>query len=81
MIKVKMTDSESGISSKVTRRGQLITAPYDYSDVSNQTLDVINTAYNFFAPNKKSYTENRDDCNKEIETKLFIFKMKKTFST
>lgn len=35
---------------KVTSRGQLITAPLDFSDAYSVSATVINTAYNFVTP-------------------------------
>ena len=32
----------------VTRRGQLVTAPFDFDEVSAQTINLNNTAFNFF---------------------------------
>jgi len=40
----------SGVKAKVTSRGQLVTAPLEYSSISTLTMDVINTAYNFYSP-------------------------------
>ena len=38
------------VAAKVTTIGQLITAPYTYDEVSAATLDVDDTAVNFFGP-------------------------------
>lgn len=35
---------------KVTKRGQVVTSPLEFDEVSNQTFDVAGTAYNFYAP-------------------------------
>lgn len=48
MLGVNIEDG-SGTSSKVkvTKQGQLVVGELFFNDVSSQTLDVINTAYNF----------------------------------
>jgi len=38
------------VKTKVTSIGQVVTAPYSYDEVSAGTLDVDNTAVNFFGP-------------------------------
>lgn len=43
-------DAGSGNRATVTRFGQLVVAPVDYSTPVAKTLDVINTAYNFVDP-------------------------------
>jgi hypothetical protein len=43
-------DAGSGNRATVTRFGQLVVAPVDYSTPVAKTLDVINTAYNFVGP-------------------------------
>lgn len=43
-------DANSGNRAIVTRYGQLVTSPVDYSTPVAKTLDVINTAYNFIEP-------------------------------
>lgn len=43
-------DSDSKNTAKVTKFGQLITAPLDYSTPVEVDLDVINTAFNFIVP-------------------------------
>ena len=43
-------DANSGNRAIVTRYGQLVTSPIDYSRPVAKTLDVINTAYNFVEP-------------------------------
>lgn len=48
MLPVEIVDS--GKSAKVTSRGQLITAPIEYSSAYNATLDVAATAYNLVLP-------------------------------
>jgi hypothetical protein len=45
-------DAASGNRATVTRFGQLVVAPVDYSTPVAQTLDVINTAYNFVEPSQ-----------------------------
>lgn len=47
---VTVKDPENNQSAKVSRFGQLIVAPIDYSDTVEKTLDVINTAFNFITP-------------------------------
>jgi len=42
--------SGSGTNAKVTPIGQVVTAPYAYDDVSTKTLDVDDTAVNFYLP-------------------------------
>lgn len=39
-----------GYTAGVSKYGQLVTSPVDYSTTVSQKLDVINTAYNFVAP-------------------------------
>jgi hypothetical protein len=48
-------DAKSGQRATVTKFGQLVVAPVDYSTPVAKTLDVINTAYNFIEP---SYQQN-----------------------
>lgn len=43
-------DNSTGNRATVTRFGQLVTAPVDYSIPISKTLDVVNTAYNFVEP-------------------------------
>lgn len=43
-------DSASGNRATVTKFGQLVVSPIDYSTPVAQTLDIINTAYNFIEP-------------------------------
>lgn len=47
---VVIQDAKTGNRATVTRFGQLITAPVDYSTPVAQKLEVINTAYNFIEP-------------------------------
>ena len=47
---VVIQDGKSGNRARVTRFGQLITAPVDYSTPVTGKLEVINTAYNFIVP-------------------------------
>jgi len=50
-IEVSLKDGEgSGGRAKVTSRGQVVTAPLDFSTFYNVTAGVINTAYNLVAP-------------------------------
>ena len=46
----KIIDPVSGESARVTRFGQLITAPISYSSVVQESATVINTAYNLLSP-------------------------------
>ena len=51
MINASIVDgSGSKVRTKVTSIGQVVTAPYSYDEVSAGTLDVDNTAVNFFGP-------------------------------
>lgn len=45
-----IVDSDSGIKAKVSKFGQLIVAPLQYSTPVSDTLNVINTAFNFITP-------------------------------
>jgi hypothetical protein len=45
-------DAGSGNRATVTRFGQLVVAPVDYSVPVAQTLDLVNTAYNFVEPSQ-----------------------------
>lgn len=45
-------DAASSNRATVTRYGQLVVAPVDYSAPVAQTLDVVNTAYNFVEPSQ-----------------------------
>lgn len=47
---VTIKDSDSGQAAKVTRFGQLVVAPIQYSTPKADELNVINTAFNFIAP-------------------------------
>lgn len=47
---VVIQDAKTGNRATVTRFGQLITAPVDYSTPVSQKLEVINIAYNFIEP-------------------------------
>ena len=47
-----ITDALSGFAAKVTRFGQLIVAPLDYSKPVEHDLDAINTAFNFVTPSQ-----------------------------
>lgn len=40
----------NGNTAKVSKTGELIVAPFEYSDAMFNTLDLVNTAYNFYAP-------------------------------
>lgn len=51
MIEVKVLDAGgSGKQAKVTERGQLVVAPLEFSEVYQQTANVINTAFNLVTP-------------------------------
>ena len=43
-------DSETGNEATVTKYGQLIVGPIDYSSPVAKTLSVVDTAYNFIEP-------------------------------
>ena len=43
-------DSNSGLTAKVTRFGQLVVAPLQYSTPVTDELDVVDTAFNFIRP-------------------------------
>lgn len=43
-------DNNSGNTAKVTKFGQLVVAPLQYSTPVTQRLDTINTAFNFVSP-------------------------------
>lgn len=47
---VIVKDNNSGRTVTVTRFNQLVVAPLDYSTPVSNSLDVINTAFNFIAP-------------------------------
>jgi hypothetical protein len=50
-IKTHLTDSQgTGNGARVTKYGQLVTSPLDYSTTSSNKLEVVNTAYSFVAP-------------------------------
>lgn len=48
--KVGIKDSKTGQSVRVTRFGQLVVSPLDFSTPVKQDLDTINTAFNFIVP-------------------------------
>ncbi len=50
---INIQDNETGNRATVTRFGQLVVAPVDYSAPVAQTLDLVNTAYNFVEPKAK----------------------------
>jgi len=54
----------SGSKARVSKYGQLITAPLDYSTPVTITLDAINTAYNFVVPKSG---------HKIVITDIFLF--------
>lgn len=47
---VNIKDSDSGVKAKVTKFGQLVVAPLQYSTPVVNSLDVINTAFSFVEP-------------------------------
>lgn len=47
---VKIVDPKTGMAATVTEFGQLVTAPVDYSQISQQVVLVINQAYNLAVP-------------------------------
>ena len=49
-ILTNIKDSNTGQTAKVTKFGQLIVAPIDYSTTVEQGLDLIDTAFNFIEP-------------------------------
>lgn len=54
---VEIKDSRgTGCAARVTKRGQLITSPLDFSIMYPKKLDVINTAFNYVGPiSKKTF--------------------------
>ena len=50
MAEVLINDPSTGSQAKVTSRGQLVTAPLEFSDPVQNDLTVACTAVNFFAP-------------------------------
>jgi len=47
---VNIKDSKTGNTAKVSKAGQLIVAPIQYSDPISKSLNAINTAFNFVTP-------------------------------
>lgn len=47
---VNIKDSDSGFVAKVTKFGELVVAPLQYSTPVSDELDVIDTAFNFIVP-------------------------------
>lgn len=47
---VNIQDSHTGNTARVSRFGQLITAPLAYSEPVQQNLNIIDTAFNFLEP-------------------------------
>jgi len=45
-----ITDNDSGIKARVTKFGQLVVAPLQYSTPLADEIDVANTAFNFIIP-------------------------------
>ena len=50
MVDILLSDPSTGSQAKVTNRGQLVTAPLDFSDPIQADLTVTCTAVNFFGP-------------------------------
>lgn len=51
MIEVSLRDGRgTSNEAKITERGQLVTAPLDFSTAYNATADVVDTAYNLVPP-------------------------------
>jgi len=49
-LNTNILDKSTNVSVKVTSRGQLVTSPLEFSDPVFQSLDVDDTAENFFRP-------------------------------
>lgn len=49
-IKTKIIGQGNGVEAKITSRGELVTAPLDYSSAYYVSAASDNTAYNFIAP-------------------------------
>ncbi len=47
---INIKDSDSGVVAKVTKFGQLVVSPLQYSTPVADELDVIDTAFNFIVP-------------------------------
>lgn len=47
---VEIKDDDSDLRARVTKYGQLVTAPLAFSNPVAKSLDVINTAFNFVEP-------------------------------
>ena len=47
---IVIKSNNSGVAAKVTKFGQLVTAPLQYSTPVADEVDVINTAFNFISP-------------------------------
>lgn len=47
---VKITGERNDVRAKVTKYGQLVTAPLDYSSLIQEKLSLINVAYNLLEP-------------------------------
>jgi len=50
MWKFSLLDGRTGNASCITKRGQLVTAPLDYSKTYAVTADATGTAFNFVSP-------------------------------
>lgn len=47
---VTIVDPDSSVSPKVTKSGQLVTSPIEYSAPVSLNLDTVDTAFNFITP-------------------------------
>lgn len=50
MIDAKIVDTTSHNHAKITSRGELVVAPFNFSSVQFQNMNSDNTAFNFFGP-------------------------------
>lgn len=48
--KVNIRDSQNGINAKVTKRGQLVVSPLEFSTPVSKSVNATGTAFNFFIP-------------------------------
>ena len=48
---INIKDSDANVSAKVTKFGQLVTAPISYSTPITKELDTTTIAFNFIEPN------------------------------
>ena len=47
---VNLEDPDTGASALITRFNQLVVAPIDYSTPVEDTIDIVDTAFNFISP-------------------------------